>query len=80
MNAENMTPHGNEIVVEAWNTVQFGKFERFKHLLVAGLSGHSNELLSRTSTDPLSACSTWAAVSATPPSGLHSRSAPTAKP
>jgi ubiquinone/menaquinone biosynthesis C-methylase UbiE len=37
----------NDIVVEAWNTVLFGKFERFKHLLVAGLSGHSNELLAR---------------------------------
>ena len=38
---------GNDIVVEAWNTVLFDKFLRFKHLLVAGLSGHSNELLSR---------------------------------
>ena len=37
----------NEIVVEAWNTVLFDKFERFKHLLVAGLAGHSDELLSR---------------------------------
>jgi ubiquinone/menaquinone biosynthesis C-methylase UbiE len=37
----------NDIVVEAWNTVLFDKFERFKHLLVAGLSGHSDELLSR---------------------------------
>jgi ubiquinone/menaquinone biosynthesis C-methylase UbiE len=42
-----MTLHHNEIVVEAWNTVLFDKFQRFKHLLVAGLSGHSNELLSR---------------------------------
>ncbi len=42
-----MTPSENEIVVEAWNTVLFDKFLRFKHLLVAGLSGHSNELLSR---------------------------------
>jgi ubiquinone/menaquinone biosynthesis C-methylase UbiE len=38
---------GNDIVVEAWNTVLFDKFLRFKHLLVAGLSGHSDELLSR---------------------------------
>ena len=37
----------NEIVVEAWNTVLFDKFLRFKHLLVAGLAGHSDELLSR---------------------------------
>jgi len=43
-----MTLHDNEIVVEAWNTVLFDKFQRFKHLLVAGLSGHSNELLCRS--------------------------------
>jgi ubiquinone/menaquinone biosynthesis C-methylase UbiE len=42
-----MSLHDNEIVVEAWNTVLFDKFLRFKHLLVAGLSGHSNEILSR---------------------------------
>lgn len=38
---------GNDIVVEAWNTVLFDKFVRFKHLLISGLAGHSNELLSR---------------------------------
>ncbi|MEX1993520.1 MAG: class I SAM-dependent methyltransferase [Steroidobacteraceae bacterium] len=37
----------NDIVVEAWNTVLFDKFVRFKHLLIEGLSGHSKELLSR---------------------------------
>lgn len=37
----------NDVVVEAWNTVLFDKFVRFKHLLIAGLSGHSDELLSR---------------------------------
>ena len=37
----------NDIVVEAWNTVLFDKFVRFKHLLIEGLSGHSRELLSR---------------------------------
>ncbi len=37
----------NAVVVEAWNTVLFDKFTRFKHILVAGLSGHSDELLSR---------------------------------
>jgi len=42
-----MTLHDNDIVVEAWNTVLFDKFLRFKHLLVTGLSGHSDELLSR---------------------------------
>jgi len=47
MKTDAATLHGNDIVVEAWNTVLFDKFERFRHLLVAGLSGHSNELLSR---------------------------------
>jgi len=37
----------NDVVIEAWNTVLFDKFVRFKHLLVAGLSGHSNEVLRR---------------------------------
>lgn len=37
----------NAIIVEAWNTVLFDKFSRFKHLLVAGLSGHSDEALAR---------------------------------
>jgi len=38
---------GNDIVVEAWNTVLYDKFVRFKHLLVAGLAGHSDEVLRR---------------------------------
>ncbi len=33
---------GNDIVVEAWNTILFDKFSRFKHLLVDGLSAHSD--------------------------------------
>jgi ubiquinone/menaquinone biosynthesis C-methylase UbiE len=37
----------NDIVIEAWNTILFDKFVRFKHLLVQGLSAHSNEALSR---------------------------------
>ena len=37
----------NEIIIEAWNTVLFDKFKRFKHLLIEGLSGHSEELLNR---------------------------------
>jgi len=47
MSASDTTLAGNGIVVEAWNTVLFDKFERFKHLLVAGLAAHSDELLSR---------------------------------
>jgi ubiquinone/menaquinone biosynthesis C-methylase UbiE len=37
----------NAIIVEAWNTVLFDKFVRFKHQLIAGLAGHSDEALSR---------------------------------
>ena len=37
----------NDIVIKAWNTVLFEKFLRFKHLLVAGLASHSDEVLSR---------------------------------
>lgn len=37
----------NDIVIEAWNTILYDKFVRFRHLLVAGLSGHSEAVLSR---------------------------------
>jgi len=37
----------NDVVIEAWNTVLFDKFCRFRHLLVEGLSPHSNEALAR---------------------------------
>ena len=37
----------NSIIIEAWNTVLFDKFVRFKHLLIDGLAGHSDEALSR---------------------------------
>ena len=37
----------NEVVVEAWNTVLFEKFTRFKHLLIAGLASYSAEVFSR---------------------------------
>lgn len=37
----------NDVVIEAWNTVLFDKFCRFKHLLIEGLSAHSNEVLDR---------------------------------
>ena len=35
----------NRVVVEAWNTVLFEKFCRFKHILVEGLSQHSDAAL-----------------------------------
>jgi ubiquinone/menaquinone biosynthesis C-methylase UbiE len=37
----------NSIIVEAWNTVLYDKFCRFKHLLVDGLSQHSDAALER---------------------------------
>jgi ubiquinone/menaquinone biosynthesis C-methylase UbiE len=37
----------NDVVIEAWNTVLFEKFLRFKHLLIDGLASHSDELFSR---------------------------------
>jgi ubiquinone/menaquinone biosynthesis C-methylase UbiE len=42
-----MTDTGNDIIIEAWNTILFEKFLRFKHLLVSGLSAHSDEALAR---------------------------------
>lgn len=40
-------PEDNDIVIEAWNTILFDKFCRFKHLLIDGLAAHSNEALAR---------------------------------
>lgn len=37
----------NAIVVEAWNTVLYEKFCRFKHLLIDGLSQHSDAAFER---------------------------------
>lgn len=37
----------NDIIVEAWNTVLYDKFCRFRHLLVEGLSQHSDAALQR---------------------------------
>lgn len=37
----------NDIIIEAWNTVLFDKFTRFKHLLIDGLAAHSDEALAR---------------------------------
>ena len=41
------TKDENAIVVEAWNSVLFEKFSRFRHLLTSGLSGHSDALFAR---------------------------------
>lgn len=37
----------NAIVIEAWNTVLFEKFTRFRSVLTTGLSGHGRALLAR---------------------------------
>lgn len=37
----------NAIVVEAWNTVLFDKWIRFRHVLTAGLAGHSDQMWRR---------------------------------
>lgn len=37
----------SDIVVEAWNTILFEKFCRFRHLLIDGLSQHSDAALER---------------------------------
>jgi ubiquinone/menaquinone biosynthesis C-methylase UbiE len=47
-----VTTTDNTIPVEAWNTVLFDKFVRFRHLLTSGLSDHSDELLRRRPYPP----------------------------
>jgi ubiquinone/menaquinone biosynthesis C-methylase UbiE len=37
----------NDVVIEAWNTVLFDKFSRFKYLFVEGYAAISDEVLSR---------------------------------
>ncbi len=37
----------NAIIIQAWNTVLFEKFTRFRYLLTHGLSGHSDEAFRR---------------------------------
>ncbi|MET0231870.1 MAG: methyltransferase domain-containing protein [Rhodanobacteraceae bacterium] len=40
------------VITEAWNTVLFDKFCRFRHLLVDGLSRHSDAALDRAAYAP----------------------------
>ena len=49
MTIQTVLPAGadNSIPIEAWNTVLFEKFCRFRHVLSHGLSGHSDELFRR---------------------------------
>jgi ubiquinone/menaquinone biosynthesis C-methylase UbiE len=44
-----MSNTDNTIPIEAWNTVLFEKFCRFRHVLSQGLAGHSDELFRRKS-------------------------------
>jgi ubiquinone/menaquinone biosynthesis C-methylase UbiE len=37
----------NQVVIEAWNTVLYDKFRRFRHLIVDGVSQHSDAALER---------------------------------
>jgi ubiquinone/menaquinone biosynthesis C-methylase UbiE len=37
----------NRVIVDAWNTVLYAKFRRFRHLLVEGLSQHSDAAFDR---------------------------------
>jgi ubiquinone/menaquinone biosynthesis C-methylase UbiE len=47
-----MDDNNNSVIVEAWNTVLFDKFVRFKHLLIDGLSQHSDAAFERCSYRP----------------------------
>ena len=42
----------DSVIVQAWNTVLFDKFTRFRHLLVEGLEEHSDALFRRVSYPP----------------------------
>jgi ubiquinone/menaquinone biosynthesis C-methylase UbiE len=42
-----MVAVSNDTAIEAWNTVLFDKFTRFKYVLTEGLSGHRDEALGR---------------------------------
>jgi ubiquinone/menaquinone biosynthesis C-methylase UbiE len=47
-----MSASEESIIVKAWNTVLFDKFCRFRHLLVDGLSQHSDTALGRCTFSP----------------------------
>jgi ubiquinone/menaquinone biosynthesis C-methylase UbiE len=42
----------NDIIIEAWNTVLFDKFTKYRHLFVEGYSQHSDEYLKRHPYSP----------------------------
>ena len=47
-----MAGNDNTIPIEAWNTVLFEKFYRFRHLLTDGLAGHSDAFFQRAPYAP----------------------------
>lgn len=42
----------NDVIIEAWNTVLYDKFLRYKHLFTEGLANHSNQVLGRQAYRP----------------------------
>ena len=49
VDAAEIDARDNTIPIEAWNSVLFDKFRRFRHLLTGGLAGHSEEFFRRKS-------------------------------
>ena len=37
----------NDVVIEAWNTVLYEKFTRYRHLFIPGYTLHSDAMLAR---------------------------------
>lgn len=46
------TSNPNADVIEAWNTILFDKFSRFKHLLIDGLGQHSSQVFKHYPATP----------------------------
>jgi len=44
--------NANRVIIDAWNTVLFEKFCRFRHLLIGGLTQHSEAVLARCDYPP----------------------------
>ena len=68
-----MSSTENAIPIEAWNTVLFDKFCRFRNVLTHGLSDHSEEFFKGIPTPRVAASLMWVAASATPRSRSPNR-------
>ena len=42
----------NDVVIEAWNTVLYEKFTRYRHLFIPGYTLHSDAMLARHPYEP----------------------------